>query len=51
MLIGRPFYWALATAGAAGVERAAAILREELEIALALLGCASVSELSRGLLA
>ena len=45
VLIGRPFYWALAAGGAAGVERAAAILREELEIALTLLGCASISEL------
>jgi 4-hydroxymandelate oxidase len=45
VLIGRPFYWALAAGGAAGVERAAAILREELEIALALLGCSSIDEL------
>ncbi len=51
VLIGRPFYWALATAGAAGVERAAAILREELEIALTLLGVASPAELDRSLLA
>jgi 4-hydroxymandelate oxidase len=45
VLIGRPFYWALAAAGAAGVERAVAILREELEIALTLVGAASVGEL------
>ena len=38
MLVGRPVYWALAAAGEAGVERALAILREEFEIALALLG-------------
>jgi 4-hydroxymandelate oxidase len=50
VLVGRPFYWALAAGGAAGVERAAAILREELEIALALLGCASVDELGPELL-
>ena len=35
VLIGRPIYWALAAGGAAGVERAIAILREELELALA----------------
>ena len=51
VLIGRPFYWALAAGGAAGIERAAAILREELEIALALLGCASIDELGPELLA
>jgi 4-hydroxymandelate oxidase len=51
VLIGRPFYWALAAGGAAGVERAAAILREELEIALTLLGVASAGELDRSLLA
>jgi 4-hydroxymandelate oxidase len=37
-LIGRPVLWALAAGGQAGVERALAILREEFEIALALLG-------------
>ncbi|HLX33977.1 MAG TPA: alpha-hydroxy acid oxidase [Candidatus Limnocylindrales bacterium] len=49
VLIGRPFYWALAAGGAAGVERAAAILREELEIGLTLLGAASVADLDREL--
>jgi 4-hydroxymandelate oxidase len=38
VLLGRPAYWALATGGSAGVERALAILREEFELALALLG-------------
>lgn len=51
VLVGRPFYWALAAAGRAGVERAAAILRAELELALALLGCTSFTEVSRDLLA
>jgi 4-hydroxymandelate oxidase len=50
VLVGRPFYWALAAAGAAGVERAVAILREELELTLALLGCSSIAELRRDLL-
>jgi 4-hydroxymandelate oxidase len=50
VLIGRPFYWALAAGGRAGVELAAGILRAELETALALLGCTSMSEVSRDLL-
>jgi 4-hydroxymandelate oxidase len=51
VMVGRPFYWALAAAGRAGVEHAAGILRAELELALALLGCASTSELGPQLLA
>jgi len=50
VLVGRPFYWALAAGGQAGVERAAAILREELELALPLLGCASLADLGSDLL-
>jgi 4-hydroxymandelate oxidase len=38
VLVGRPIFWALAAGGQAGVERALAILREEFEITLALLG-------------
>jgi 4-hydroxymandelate oxidase len=49
VLVGRPMYWALAAGGQAGVERAIAILREELSIALPLLGVASVRELGREL--
>jgi len=48
VLIGRPFFWALAAGGQAGVERAIAILREELELALPLLGVASLGEIGRG---
>ena len=51
VLVGRPFYWALASAGRAGVERAAAILRAELALALPLLGCASLADFDRELLA
>jgi 4-hydroxymandelate oxidase len=51
VLLGRPFYWALAAAGRAGVEHAVGLLRAELEIALALLGCASIAELGPELLA
>jgi 4-hydroxymandelate oxidase len=51
VLIGRPFYWALATGGRAGVERAVEILRAELETAMALLGCRSIAEVGPELLA
>jgi 4-hydroxymandelate oxidase len=51
VLVGRPFYWALAAAGRAGVEHAAGILRAELELALPLLGYTSFAEVTRDLLA
>jgi 4-hydroxymandelate oxidase len=47
VLLGRPALWALAAGGQAGVERALAILREELEIALALLGTPRPSDVTR----
>jgi 4-hydroxymandelate oxidase len=47
VLVGRPILWALAAGGQAGVERALAILREEFEIALALLGTPTVGEITR----
>jgi 4-hydroxymandelate oxidase len=47
VLLGRPAIWALAAAGQAGVERALAIVREELEIAMALLGTPTPSDISR----
>jgi 4-hydroxymandelate oxidase len=50
VLIGRPFYWALAAGGRSGVELAIEILRGELETGLALLGCTSMLEVSRDLL-
>jgi isopentenyl diphosphate isomerase/L-lactate dehydrogenase-like FMN-dependent dehydrogenase len=46
VLLGRPAYWALATGGAAGVERALAILREELEVAMALLGTPTPADIT-----
>jgi 4-hydroxymandelate oxidase len=51
VLVGRPVYWALAAGGQPGVERALAILREEFEIALALLGAPTVGDLTRAHLA
>jgi isopentenyl diphosphate isomerase/L-lactate dehydrogenase-like FMN-dependent dehydrogenase len=47
VLVGRPILWALAAAGQAGVERALAILRDELEVALALLGTPTPADLTR----
>jgi 4-hydroxymandelate oxidase len=51
VLVGRPLYWALATAGQAGVERALAILGEELMLTLQLLGSPSIGDLGPALLA
>ncbi len=47
VLVGRPLYWALAAGGQPGVERALAILREELAIALTLLGVGSLDQVER----
>jgi isopentenyl diphosphate isomerase/L-lactate dehydrogenase-like FMN-dependent dehydrogenase len=45
VLIGRAYAYGLAAAGEAGVARVLAILRQDLERTLRLLGCASVREL------
>src|SRR3954462_6025033 len=45
--IGRYYLYPLAAAGQAGVERALFLLRQELERGMRLMGCTSVSELSR----
>ncbi len=47
VLVGRPVIWALASGGEAGVARALAILREEFEIALALLGTPTPASITR----
>jgi 4-hydroxymandelate oxidase len=46
VLVGRPILWALAAGGQAGVERALAILREEFEIAMRLLGTPTTADIS-----
>lgn len=48
VLVGRPVLWALAAGGEAGVLRALAILREEIEIAFALTGVRSPGEIRQG---
>jgi 4-hydroxymandelate oxidase len=45
VLIGRPQIYALAVAGAAGVAHMLRILREELEVAMALAGTATIDEI------
>jgi isopentenyl diphosphate isomerase/L-lactate dehydrogenase-like FMN-dependent dehydrogenase len=45
VLVGRPALWGLAAAGEAGASRVLDLLREELELALALCGCASPAAL------
>jgi len=47
VLVGRPILWALAAGGQAGVERALAVLREEFELALTLLGAPTAADLRR----
>jgi 4-hydroxymandelate oxidase len=41
VLVGRPVVWAQAAGGEAGVTRLLGLLRDEIELALALLGCAT----------
>jgi isopentenyl diphosphate isomerase/L-lactate dehydrogenase-like FMN-dependent dehydrogenase len=48
VLVGRPPLWGLAAAGSEGAERVLGLLRDELELVLALCGCASPAELTRG---
>jgi len=47
VLVGRPALWGLAAAGAEGVGQVLELLRDELELVLALCGCASPAELTR----
>ena len=46
VLAGRPFVWGLAVDGENGVLRVLELLRAELELALALLGCTSPAEVT-----
>ena len=50
VLIGRPYVWGLAADGEAGVSRVLDLLREELIVAMALVGCDSVSKLDSSVL-
>jgi 4-hydroxymandelate oxidase len=50
VMIGRPFLYGLATAGAEGVDRVVTILREEFEIAMALTARPSLADIDRSVL-
>jgi len=46
VLIGRPYVWGLAAHGAMGVAHVIRLLRDELEMTMALAGCASLDKIS-----
>jgi lactate 2-monooxygenase len=50
VLLGRPFLWGLALAGAEGVEHVLRMLLAEVDLTMALSGAASVAELRPELL-
>ena len=50
VMVGRPVLWGLAVDGEAGVRRVLELLRDELDLAMALAGAASLSDLSPDLL-
>lgn len=47
VLLGRPYIWGLASAGAFGVAHVIRLLRDELELAMALCGCKALAEIAR----
>jgi len=50
VMVGRPALWGLAVNGQAGVEEVLNLLRDELDLALALCGCPSLDAVGRDLL-
>jgi len=51
VLVGRPILWGLAVDGRAGVAAELAMLRRELDLAMALCGCPDVASITRDLVA
>ncbi len=49
VLVGRPILWGLATGGAAGAEQVLRLLRDELDLALALAGAPTLADVTRDL--
>jgi isopentenyl diphosphate isomerase/L-lactate dehydrogenase-like FMN-dependent dehydrogenase len=47
VLVGRPALWGLAAAGEAGVEHVLGLMRAEIELGLALLGCRTPADVTR----
>ena len=50
VLVGRPYVYGLANAGAVGVAHVLRLLRDELEMAMALSGCTSLEKVSRAVI-
>jgi 4-hydroxymandelate oxidase len=50
VLVGRPYVWGLAAEGQRGVERVLQILRDELDVAMALAGCARIADIDSQLI-
>ncbi|MDE2361525.1 MAG: L-lactate dehydrogenase [Hyphomicrobiales bacterium] len=50
VMIGRPWIWALAAGGEAGVARLLATMKQELRVAMALTGVTKIGEIDRGLI-
>jgi 4-hydroxymandelate oxidase len=50
VLVGRPILWGLSVDGEPGVRRVLDILRQELDVAMALAGCCSVDEIDTDLI-
>lgn len=48
--VGRPVVYGLASAGEAGVKKVLQMLRDELELAMALVGCPSVKDINRSII-
>jgi len=51
VLVGRPILWGLAVDGRAGVAGVLAMLRRELDLAMALCGCPTIASITRDLVA
>ncbi|GAQ89600.1 Glycolate oxidase [Klebsormidium nitens] len=50
VFIGRPVVYGLASAGEAGVKKVLQMLRDELELAMALVGCPNVKDINRSII-
>lgn len=49
VLLGRPILWGLALEGEAGVRQVLELLRDELDLAMALSGCATIQDIDSSL--
>jgi 4-hydroxymandelate oxidase len=50
VLIGRPFLWGLAVGGQAGVSHIISLLQNELNVAMALMGCSKLADIDSSFL-